>query len=140
MKRIIFNFIFLISIIPSYGGIMESGKLQEGGVKEITVSQLHQLLNNKDFILVNVHIPYAGEIPQTDLQIPYNKISNHLGELPAKDKKIVLYCRSDRMSTIASETLAKEGYSKLYNLTGGMYAWEAAGYRLIENQSSIPRE
>lgn len=93
-------------------------------------------MKKKDFTLVNVHIPYDGEIPKTDLFIPYNKISGHLNELPAKDKKIVLYCRSDRMSTIAAKELANAGYSNLYNLKGGMNAWEAAGYQLIDNQPS----
>jgi rhodanese-related sulfurtransferase len=83
-----------------------------------------------------VHIPYAGEIPKTDLLIPYNKIMEHLNELPAKDKKIVLYCRSDRMSTIAAEELADEEYSNIYNLKGGMNAWKAAGYELIDNPQS----
>jgi rhodanese-related sulfurtransferase len=108
--------------------------LQEKGVNEISASQLHQMMEDKDFTLVNVHVPYAGEIPQTDLFIPYGKIGGHLDKLPAKNQKIILYCRSDRMSTIAAKTLAKAGYSNLYNLKGGMKAWKAAGYQLIENQ------
>ena len=85
---------------------------------------------------MNVHIPYEGEIPETDKFIPYNKIGEHLNELPNKSKKIVLYCRSDNMSTIAAKTLTKAGYTNLYNLKGGMKAWKAAGYKLIEKQPS----
>tara|TARA_R110002049_G_scaffold598_8_gene3341 strand:- start:795 stop:965 length:171 start_codon:yes stop_codon:yes gene_type:complete len=54
--------------------------------------------------------------------------------LPAKEKKIVLYCHSDRMSGIAVEALVDAGYSNLYDLKGGMKAWEAAGYKLIDKQ------
>jgi rhodanese-related sulfurtransferase len=31
------------------------------------------------------------------------------------------------MSTIAAKELVKKGYTNLYNLVGGMVAWESAG-------------
>jgi rhodanese-related sulfurtransferase len=138
MKKIILTFIvFMLSFTLLYAGNTASGKLQEEvGVNKISASQLHQMMEDKDFTLVNVHIPYAGEIPKTDMLIPYNEIMGHLEELPAKNKKIVLYCRSDRMSTIAAEKLANAGYSNIYNLKGGMKAWKAAGYELIDNPQS----
>lgn len=130
-----------ISVVILFAGLyillfasnIASGQLQNNGVNEISPFRLHQMMEDKDFTLVNVHIPYAGEIPQTDLLIPYNEIMGHLNELPSRDKKIVLYCRSDRMSSIAAKELSNAGYSNLYNLKGGMNAWEAAGYQLIDS-------
>jgi len=85
-------------------------------------------LENKDFVFVNVHIPFEGDIPQTDVSIAYDEIDKHLDELPAdKDARIVLYCRSDRMSNIAAETLVGLGFTNIYNLDGGFAAWEQAG-------------
>ncbi len=138
MKKIISIVLVIMgSLILLYAKNIKPVKLQNNGVKEISVTQLHQMIEDKDFILVNVHIPYEGEIPQTDNFIPYNKIGEHLNEFPDKNKKIVLYCRSDNMSTIAAETLTKAGYSNLYNLKGGMKAWKAAGYQLIKTQLCI---
>lgn len=106
-------------------------EVQSGAYTEISVSELQSVLKNKDILLVNVHIPYDGAIPNTDLSIPFDQIDQYLDQLPEDENtKIVLYCRSDRMSTIASETLVGLGYTNIYNLDGGMVDWENAGLDL----------
>lgn len=107
----------------------------EGSYKNITAEGLNMMLKGKDFVLVNVHIPFAGDISNTDLSIPYNEITeaSYLSQLPEdKDAKIVLYCRSGRMSQIASEELVALGYTNIWNFKNGMVEWEQAGYSLEE--------
>ena len=113
----------------------ESKEVQvDGGFyRDITPEQLRSMLENEDFLLVNVHIPYGGELPDTDLFIPYNEIEQNLSQLPAdKESKIVLYCRSGSMSATAARTLVGLGFNNIWNLDGGFVKWEREGYELIQ--------
>ncbi len=102
---------------------------------DISAVVLFQMLKNKDFILVNVHIPYEGEIESTDFFIPYNKIHRDKERLPVnKDTKIILYCRTGSMSNDAANSLVHLGYTNVYNLIGGMGVWEKAGYAVIHKK------
>jgi L-ascorbate metabolism protein UlaG (beta-lactamase superfamily)/rhodanese-related sulfurtransferase len=103
-----------------------------GYYTNISPDELKAMLAKKDFVFVNVHIPYAGEIADTDLFIPYNEIDKNTDKLPNdKGAKMVIYCRSGMMSTPASETLVKSGYTNVFNLAGGMNAWSGKQYPLL---------
>jgi len=104
-----------------------------GAYQNATPDELNTMLKNKDFVFINVHIPFAGNIADTDLSIPYDQITapEQFSQLPAdKNAKIVLYCRSGRMSAIAAEELVSLGYTNIWNLTGGMVDWEQAGFEI----------
>ena len=106
-----------------------------GEYTNVSVEELAAMLENKDFVFVNVHIPFEGDIPSTDLSIPFDTIDQNLDQLPAeKDAKVVLYCRSGRMSGIAAETLVGLGYTNVWNLDGGFNDWKAAGLPLEGSQ------
>jgi rhodanese-related sulfurtransferase len=111
-------------------GCRVAGEIGGKGYTDITVDQLPELLEEKDTTLVNVHIPYKGEIPQTDLFIPFEEIADHTGELPDKGAAIVLYCLTGPMSETA-EALISLGYTNVKEVDGGMRAWEATGYELL---------
>ena len=108
-------------------------EVEGGSYTNVPPQQLAEMLKNKDFFFVNVHIPYEGEIEPTDAQIPYDQTAQQLSQYPAdKSAKIVLYCRSGRMSSIAAKELVQAGYTNVWNLDGGMAAWEQQGLPLKE--------
>jgi len=68
-------------------------------------------------------------LPDTDLSIAYDKITENLHLLPEdKNAEIVLYCRNDPMSRAAASDLVSAGYTNVKNLVGGFNAWKAAGF------------
>ncbi len=117
--------ILLTPIIPN-GWSMDTN-----GYQNISVDRFVQMMDHKDFVLINVHVPYAGEIPETDLLIPFNGIEQHKNELPNdKHTKIVVYCRSGPMGYFAAEKLVSMGYSRVIHFQGGMVSWKNAGKRI----------
>ncbi len=127
--------------LSSGGQMPETQKVSvEGGgsYTDVNAPALAMMLKNKDFLLINVHIPYEGEIEKTDLFIPYNEIEENMHKLPVyKDAKIFLYCRTDRMSIIVARMLVKLGYTNIWHLKGGMNAWRQAGYPLGDKKGGI---
>lgn len=61
------------------------------------------------------HISQARNIPVADL-------AKRLGELPKKERTIIVYCRSGARSARAQKLLKSKGYKTVYNL-GGMGNW-----------------
>ena len=109
----------------------EQVSVADGSYTRVSPDELRVMLEDKNFPLVNTHIPFEGDIPGTDLSIPYNEIDQNLGLLPTdKDVRIVLYCCTGRMSTEASGVLVGLGYTNVWELAGGMEAWEDAGFPL----------
>ncbi len=115
---------------PSVGNLAELPRNSDG-FADISAEQLAKMLQQKSFTLINVHIPYEGELPDTDFMIPFDQIKNYQTELPAKDAAIVLYCRSGAMSTQAAKDLVALGYTNVFELDGGFSGWQAAGYPIL---------
>lgn len=104
----------------------------------LTVQQLRAGLtkapsmSQKGFILIDVRSAEehaAGFIPGTDLNIDFREIKARHRDIGAQlEDHVVVYCQSGHRSNIAAETLADLGYRHVYNVTGSMNAWLAAGF------------
>ncbi|MGH9147881.1 MAG: rhodanese-like domain-containing protein, partial [Vicinamibacterales bacterium] len=56
------------------------------------------------------------------INVPLNHLEERIGELP-RDRRIVVHCASGYRSSIAASLLARRGFERLVELTGGMAAW-----------------
>ena len=82
----------LVAVAPLLVDAGGSARAKGGSYGKLAASELKAMLEGKDFLFVNVHIPYEGEIGRTDAFIPYDKVEQQRHLLPAKkDAKIVLY-------------------------------------------------
>ncbi len=120
-------------------GLDQTMVQSEGGSYfDISPDYLNATLKKKDFLFINVHVPYEGHIEKTDLFIPFDRIQNILepgsGGTTDRSAKIVLYCRSGSMSATAAKTLVKLGFNNVWNLEGGMIAWKNQGYPLLDKR------
>ena len=55
-----------------------------GTYRQIGPTALKAMLAQKDFTFVNVHIPYEGEIAQTDAHVPYDQVAQQITRFPAE--------------------------------------------------------
>lgn len=128
----------LLVVFLSQCGKSKTQSANEMEYSKISPSDLKIMMETKDFHLINVHVPYDGEIPGTDMFIPYTEIGEKL-DLP-KNSKIVLYCRSGPMSKGAAESLIKNGYTNIYDLENGMNGWKQEGYEIIHKPQGQGRQ
>jgi len=90
----------------------------------LKAAELKSVLNEKDFFLMDVHIPEQTHITGTNAFIDYRKIRQNADKLPTdKNGKIVVYCRSGGMSRSAAYDLIDMGYTYVYDLEGGIKAF-----------------
>jgi phage shock protein E len=128
---VILVLLFMVTACQSKAVTVGVVSVENGSYRNIGPKELATILKNKDFVFINVHIPFSGNIADTDLSIPYDEIEQNAFQLPHdKNAKIVLYCRSGRMSEIAAEKLISLGYTNIWNLKGGMVEWEHASYEI----------
>lgn len=99
----------------------------------VSVTGLARMLEQKAFTLINVHVPYDGEIQGTDLFIPFDRIEAEAARLPGDRRaRLVVYCRSGAMSAVAARALVALGYTDVWDVEGGMRAWVRAGHVLVQ--------
>jgi rhodanese-related sulfurtransferase len=100
-------------------------------VVTISVADLKAQLDHKQTLLlldVRSAEEYAndGHVAGSVL-IPLPELERRMRELPT-DRAIVCICRSGNRSTTACDLLARQGFTQLRNVQGGMIAWGQAGY------------
>ncbi len=96
----------------------------------ITQAELLERLARQDPDLVVLDVRTAAEFAAGHVpgarNVSHDLLASRIDELaPARDKQVVLYCRSGRRTLLAEDILRKAGFRKLAHLEGDYLAWEA---------------
>lgn len=126
LRKYLFILLMLMELTGCSGDRGEQNpKLQ---YRNVSLDTFIGMMDAKDFTLINTHIPYEGEIPGTDLLIPFNEIDRHTDRLPDDTAApIVVYCKAGPMGDVAADRLIDLGYSNVIHFKAGMNGWEKAG-------------
>lgn len=122
--------ILLVSIaLTSFIGLLWPFFVRGGG-NRVNPAQATLLINREDAHVVDVREAEefaAGHLPDA-INIPVAKLADRIAELEKfKDKPLIVCCASGMRSGKACGELQKLGFTRLYNLDGGIDAWAQAG-------------
>ena len=84
-------------------------------------------MNKAGALLIDVRTPAEvakGMASASAMNVPLQEIPQRLSEIP-KDKDLLIYCRSGKRSMAASKFLVENGYSRVFNIEGGILALPA---------------
>lgn len=93
-------------------------------MKEITCRELKQMMDtDEDFQLIDVREEYETDIASIGGELmPMGEIMDNTDKI-ARNKKVVLYCRTGNRSGIIAQALEAQGFDNVYNLKGGIHQW-----------------
>lgn len=116
-----------IRALADYDMLCGAPELRMLSVPEITPRALaERLARNDDFVLLDVREPHEWEqarIPAARL-VPLGMLVAEIPALP-RDRDIVVHCHAGGRSANAVRQLHAAGFTRVWNLAGGIARWEA---------------
>lgn len=105
------------------------------GYSSVTPTQTTQMINHENAIILDVREmnEYSSGHIVNSVHIPLSNLKTRISELNKyKNQKIIVSCRSGNRSSQACASLKKEGFEEVFNLSGGVMAWENASLPLVK--------
>lgn len=98
--------------------------------QNLNVNDFEKGMMQAEAVIIDVRTPMEyneGHIKNSKLiDISDRDFESQIEKLD-KNKDYYVYCRSGGRSSSASQIMIEKGFTKVYNLQGGIIAWSAAG-------------
>ena len=122
MKRI-FLFVGVLALMAIFIFVITSEK---DGITRIDVKTLLNKLENEEITLLDVResSEYEGGHIEGAVNAPLSSLDANQLSYP-RDEPIYVICRSGNRSAQAASQLQDAGYTEIYDVSGGMMAWES---------------
>jgi rhodanese-related sulfurtransferase len=131
--------ILLVSLVAVSGLTLLWPMLAGQSANGVGPVEATQLINREDAHILDVREAdefAAGHLPEAK-NIPASKLAERGSEIEKlKGSPIIVCCATGMRSNKACAELKKQGFEKIYNLSGGVDAWVGAGYPIKKGAKS----
>ena len=128
-------FFFALTFLGGCNSKTSDNSTVSGTVEEVDAVTFKNLMASGNGIVLDVRTPgevAEGMIPDAfAIDIYQNGFEEKLQSLP-KDKEIYVYCAVGGRSRQAAQILLDNGFSKVYNLSGGIVEWNRNGFPIVK--------
>ena len=105
--------------------------------KVLTPAGAVQLMNTEDALVIDVREPaeFAEGHIEGAYHIPLGKLEERASEIAQhKNAPVIVTCQQGARSSSACKALTKQGFSRVYEMRGGMQAWKDAHYPVTKKR------
>ena len=131
------NHVLLVAALVVILAMLAGTELRHrfGKVKDVAPAEATRLINHENAVLVDMrndkdyregHIVNAVHV--TDRNDAVARLEKY------RDRPLIICCRSGNQSLRLSAELSKHGFASVYNLKGGLHAWQQAGLPLSKGK------
>lgn len=126
--------VWVLAGLVVISSVLAGSCVQTQTIKDVSPKEASTLIennqNNPVFIIIDVRTPEEfadGHIANAD-NIDYYSVTfrNDIDKLD-KGKTYLIYCRSGNRSGKARDIMAELNFNKVYNMSGGILAWNDEG-------------
>jgi rhodanese-related sulfurtransferase len=105
------------------------------GYQEVSPVDATRLINHDEAVVLDLREDreYREGHLMNARHIPLSALDHRIKELEKyKGKPIIAYCRTGQRSGRACALLRRHGFEPVYNLSGGLLAWQNASYPVVK--------
>ncbi len=136
---LVLSVLLIAGVILTVGCAGEEVKTPTQVIEDITAQEAFILMQNNqynpDFVIIDVRTPeeFAEGHVEKAINIDYysETFRDELNNLD-KNKTYLVYCRSGNRSGNALNIMAELNFKEVYNMSGGIIAWNAEGLPTVK--------